>query len=245
MSIWNLAAPLLIGAALSSRRKRHSHAFSYLTGVPGVPRGIGLGGSTLRTAGVALGAAGLAYGAYQMLKNRQSAPKVTPGTSVIGGIPPESPIEGMSGEGVSGGGVSGGTPPPLPGSAPAVDTSRVSPDDLRMIRLTIAAARADGALTDQERDTLLAGARQHGIEDVVRSELERPVPLAAIARGVGDPIAREKLYQMAFGIVRADATVTGGERIFLASLAAALGLDAATVARLESESAGAIDAQPG
>jgi uncharacterized membrane protein YebE (DUF533 family) len=233
MSIWKLAAPLLIGAALSSRRKRHSHAFSYLTGAPSISRG--LGGGALRTAGVALGAAGLAYGAYQLLQSRRAGQRVTPGTTVVGGLPPEAPDAGLR----------AAEPPPLPGAATVADESRVSPDDLRMIRLTIAAARADGQLSDHERGTLLAGARQHGIEDVVRAEIERPAALAAIAGGVGDPIAREKLYQVAFGIVRADSNVTGSERVFLASLAAALGLDAAAVARLESESAGAIDAQPG
>jgi uncharacterized membrane protein YebE (DUF533 family) len=39
--------------------------------------------------------------------------------------------------------------------------------------------------------------------------------------------------------------VSGGERIFLAQLAHALGLDPATTARLESEAAARIDAASG
>jgi uncharacterized membrane protein YebE (DUF533 family) len=44
--------------------------------------------------------------------------------------------------------------------------------------------------------------------------------------------------------VRADEAVTGGERIYLAQLAHQLGLEAAVVARLETEAAARIDAEP-
>jgi len=46
---------------------------------------------------------------------------------------------------------------------------------------------------------------------------------------------------MRLAFVRADETVTGGERIYLAQLAYRLGLDAATVARLEARAAAHID----
>ena len=46
---------------------------------------------------------------------------------------------------------------------------------------------------------------------------------------------------LAFTIVRADDTVSGAERIYLAQLAHALGLDAATAASLEQQTATAID----
>ncbi len=49
--------------------------------------------------------------------------------------------------------------------------------------------------------------------------------------------------QAEFGIVRADETVSGGERIYLAQLAHQLGLEPATVERLESEAATRIDAE--
>ena len=59
-----------------------------------------------------------------------------------------------------------------------------------------------------------------------------------------DPQLKEQLYSLAFGIVRADEALTGGERIYLAQLAHQLGLDAAAVARLEAEAAARIDAEP-
>ena len=43
---------------------------------------------------------------------------------------------------------------------------------------------------------------------------------------------------LAFTIVRADETVSGAERIYLAQLAHQLGLDAATAARLEQDDRG-------
>ncbi|MGC4081883.1 MAG: DUF533 domain-containing protein [Vicinamibacterales bacterium] len=61
--------------------------------------------------------------------------------------------------------------------------------------------------------------------------------------GVTEPREKETLYALAFTIVRADDAVTGAERIYLAQLAAQLGLDGATTARIEQETAAAIDAQ--
>ena len=49
--------------------------------------------------------------------------------------------------------------------------------------------------------------------------------------------------QIAFAIVRADESVSGAERIYLAQLAHQLGLDAASVASLEAETAAKIDSE--
>ena len=53
------------------------------------------------------------------------------------------------------------------------------------------------------------------------------------------------MYVLAFSIVRADETVSGAERIYLAQLAHALGLDAAAAAALEQQTATAIDGEAG
>jgi uncharacterized membrane protein YebE (DUF533 family) len=105
----------------------------------------------------------------------------------------------------------------------------------------ISAAGADGHLGPEEREAILAEARKAGAEDAVARELESPRPLADIVAGVGDTKLREDLYTLAFGIVRADETVTGGERIYLAQLAHQLGLEKDAVARLEEKAAGRID----
>ena len=129
-------------------------------------------------------------------------------------------------------------PPPLP-------ISGLPPDVLRLLRLAIAAARADGRLTDEERASIAAQARSVGAEAIVDREIQTPRPLAEIVAGVGDSNTREQLYVLAFAVVRADEGVSGGERIFLAQLAHALGLDPATTARLETEAARGIDAAAG
>jgi len=130
----------------------------------------------------------------------------------------------------------GGAPPPLP------PVPGLPPDVLRLMRLTIAAARADGRLTDAERASILAQARTVGAEAVVEQEIQQPRPLAEIVAGVSDSNTRDQLYVLAFTVVRGDESVSGAERIFLAQLAHALGLDPATTARLESEAATQIDA---
>jgi uncharacterized membrane protein YebE (DUF533 family) len=123
--------------------------------------------------------------------------------------------------------------------------SGLPPDVLRLVRLAIAAARADGRLTDEERASIVAQARSVGAEALVDREIQSPRPLAEIVAGVSDSNTREQLYVLAFTVVRADEGVSGGERIFLAQLAHALGLDPATTARLETEAARGIDAAAG
>ena len=82
-------------------------------------------------------------------------------------------------------------------------------------------------------------------EALVQSELDAPRPLGELVAGVTDPELKDQLYTLAFVIVRADESVTGGERIYLAQLASRLGLDAAAVKRLETAAAARIDAAPG
>ena len=85
--------------------------------------------------------------------------------------------------------------------------SAVSPEVLRVLRLTLSAASADGVLSANERDAILAQARSVGAEAIVAPELEEPRLLAEIAGGVTDPRVREDLYTLAFSIVRADEQV--------------------------------------
>jgi uncharacterized membrane protein YebE (DUF533 family) len=128
------------------------------------------------------------------------------------------------------------------GAPPAAEEPGLPGPVLRLLHLMISAARADGELGPAERERVLAEAREVGAEALVLRELESPRPLGEVVAGVADPQFKEQLYTLAFTIVRADETVTGGERIYLAQLANRLGLDAAAVARLEAEAAARIDA---
>lgn len=185
----------------------------------GARRAFGRRGS-LVNATTLLAAAGVAWGLYETWQGQRSAGDQT------GAPPPATP------------------PPPLPGtSTQPVRTVGLPEPVLRVIRLMISAAGADGNLGPEEREAILAEARKAGAEDAVARELDSPRPLADIVAGVGDTKLREDLYTLAFGIVRADETVTGGERIYLAQLAYQLGLEKDAVARLESKAAERIDAE--
>ena len=131
--------------------------------------------------------------------------------------------------------------PPLPNASGAA--AAIPSDALRMVRLAIAAAGADGSFTDQDRATIVAQAKGAGAEHLVEAEISRPRPVSEIVAGVTDPAQRATLYVLAFGIIRADEGVSGAERIFLAQLAHQLGLEPATVQKLEADASARIDAQ--
>lgn len=129
-------------------------------------------------------------------------------------------------------------PPPIPGS------DRTYPDDvIRIVRLAVSAARADGTLLPAERALILSHAREAGVESVVEIELAAPRPLSEIVRGLSDEQRKRDLYVLAYTIVRADESVSGAERVYLAQLAHQLGLTPQAVAELESSTASQIDAQ--
>lgn len=207
---------VLRGTLGRSGRKRARRATSFISGHKGF-----LSASTL------MAAAGVAWGIYDSMQGKD-----VPGTSVPGvpGVPA----------------VPGAVPPvpPVPGAAVAAAVDTALDPVGRVIRLAVSAAKADGTLSEQEREMILGRAREAGLEGVVEAELAQTRALADIVRGVTDPAMKKELYVLAFTIVRADETVSGAERIYLAQLAHQLGLDAAAVAAIERETAAAIDAQP-
>ena len=207
-----LLSLFLEGAIGRSGRKRARNAARFLSGHKGLVSASGL-----------LAAAGVAWGIYDSLKNSATgAAGATGAIGAIGATGPTGPIATST------------AVPPLPGTIPA--------EVLRIVRLAVSAARADGELSAPERALILEHARKAGVEAEAERELDRPHPLVEIVRGVSEEAARHDLYTLAFAIVRADEAVTGGERIYLAQLAYQLGIDAPTAARLESTAATKIDA---
>jgi uncharacterized membrane protein YebE (DUF533 family) len=182
-----------------------------------------VGGSGLVNAKTLLAAAGVAWGLFETWQGQQAA---TAGGSTGPASSPPVPVA---------------APPPA-ASAPEADEAGVPAPVARLLRIMISAARADGELGPAERDRILKEAREVGAEALVQQELEAPRPLGELVAGVSDPELQQQLYTLAFVIVRADENVTGGERIYLAQLANRLGLDPASVSRLESEAATRIDA---
>ena len=185
-------------------------------------------GSGLINAQTLLAAAGVAWGLYETWQSQQ-AQRVPAGYAPAGAPPSSGPLA---------------APPPVPGTAApaAAGPAGLPAPLLQLMRLMVSAARADGDLGPAERERILAEAREVGAEAFVVRELDAPRPLGEIVAGVTDPQLKEQLYTLAFTIVRADESVTGGERIYLAQLAHRMGLDAAAVARLEAEASARIDA---
>ncbi len=190
---------------------------------------------SLINANTLLAAAGVAWGLFETWQSQQAA--------------------GAGGSGAPAGSPASAAPqptsvPPLPAGAartpgafaPAPEEGGVPAPLARLLRLMISAARADGELGPAERERILAEAREVGAEQLVQKELDAPRPLGELVAGVTDPELKEQLYTLAFVIVRADESVTGGERIYLAQLASRLGFDAATVSRLESAAVSSIEA---
>jgi uncharacterized membrane protein YebE (DUF533 family) len=207
---------VLRGTLGRSGRKRARRATRFLTGHKGF----------LSTSAI-IAAAGVAWGIYDTVTGQNqphgAAVPPVPGPG-FGTVPP----------------VAGAGTPPVPAAFEAALDPVV-----RVIRLAVSAAKADGALADDERALIMARAKEAGLETVVEAELAQMRSLADIVRGVTDPQMKKELYVVAFTIVRADESVSGAERIYLAQLAHQLGLDAASVASLEAETATQIDSQSG
>jgi uncharacterized membrane protein YebE (DUF533 family) len=208
---------IFLRGALGSRgRKRARRAVNFLSGQRG-----------FLTASTLLGAAGVAWGLYDTLANQGAASQA----SASGGPALDATF-----------------PPPLPGAAPtavAPAPDRGFPFEvLRVVRLAVSAARADGTLLPAERALILSHAREAGVESVVEEELASARPLSEIVAGIPDEPRKRELYILAFAMVRADEHVSGAERIYLAQLAHQLGLDAVTVAQIEADTAAKIDAAP-
>ena len=223
----------VLGSVLGGRtRKRTRRAMRYLTGHRS---SMWANPTTLLTA------AGVAWGVYEKLTNKQPA-----GPTGFGGSG-----SGM-GAGAPGGLGTGSVPlPPLPGAGAA--PPGVSEDALRLMRLAISAANADGVMNEHERAAVIKEAQAAGVAPLVEVELQQRRPLAEIVAGVSDEAQRATLYVLAFTILRADehppspggyggTGVTGAERIYLAQLAHLLNLDRATVEKLEKDVGERIDA---
>lgn len=213
-NVADMLSVVLSGTLGRSGRKRARRATRFLTGNRGF----------LSTSAI-IGAAGVAWGIYDTLKNQNQG-------SAVPGVP--------TGPGVPAG--VGAQIPPIPAVATAFEAA-LDPVG-RIIRLAVSAAKADGQLSDAERALIMDRARESGLDAIVEAELGQTRTLAEIVRGVTDPTTRSELYVLAFTIVRADEAVSGAERIYLAQLAHQLGLDAAAAQALETETAAKIDAQP-
>jgi uncharacterized membrane protein YebE (DUF533 family) len=223
LDVEGLVGSVLRGV-LGGRGKRSRGALRYLTN----------GRSSLLNASTLLTVAGVAWGLWETASKSAAKPATAPATTPV--VPPPLPSNAAA-----------PGPPPLPHSvvapAAAVKTSPVPPEVIRVLRLTLSAARADGTLAPHEREAILAQARAVGAESLVAPELDAPRPLSEIVAGAADARSRQDLYTLAFTIVRADEQVSETERAYLSELAQHLRLEPDIVGELEREAARRIGAE--
>lgn len=227
----------VLRSVMGGGRKKSKRAMRYLTGSHG---SIWSNPTTLLTA------AGLAWGVYETMSSKGDGTQWAGGGGAAGTAPgaspaPNAPWGGGTTPPPAGVGMSAVPLPPLPNAATAA-TPDVGDDALRLIRLAVSAANADGVMNDQERAAVLQQAQAAGVRDVLDREMAQARPLAEIVAGVTDPSQGATLYVLAFTVLRADEQLNGAERIYLAQLAHLLGLDRATVERLEKDTGERIDA---
>ena len=188
---------------LGGKKRAHKRSASGLSGLMG-------GMSTGTKAKIGVGLLGLAYAAYEHYKQ--------PANSVANlsvGTPPPPPANLQS------------TPPPPPNTAPGANNENA----LHLIRAMITAADADGLIDAQERESILARAREAGLdaESLQALEVEINAPMSMKQLVVRTPEhLRDETYAAALIAITAD---TLEERNFLDQLATGLKLE--TQARQE------------
>ena len=134
--------------------------------------------------------------------------------------------------------------PPLPQVAPPelppIPESPLPPSlQLTIVRTMVAAALADGRLSDDERSSIRERLAESDLDDAaiaqVRAELTMPASPEELAASAEDASAAAAVYRAAWLVTRSDRTVEGAETVWLDRLATALGFDAARREALASE----------
>ena len=173
---------------------------------------------------------GLGIGAYEMFKGQQGD---TPPAPPQGQAPPAIPTD--SGKRIStpppppspSGKQSAPPPPPVP---PAVGEQAVADIQgqelaLRLIRVMIAAAHADGHLDEAEEKAILDRLQGADLDSEEKmfliQELHQPQDLAMLTAGVSEPAKAQMIYAMAVAAVEVD---TMAERAWLDALGTGLGI---------------------
>jgi uncharacterized membrane protein YebE (DUF533 family) len=108
------------------------------------------------------------------------------------------------------------------------------PDAERLLlRAMISAAKADGQIDQAEMQQVIGRLAADSVtaeeKQFVLDEMAAPINLAALAADVRSPAQAAEVYAASLLAIHAD---TDAERAYLAELASALGLDAATVTEL-------------
>lgn len=106
---------------------------------------------------------------------------------------------------------------------------------LVFIRAMIAAAAADGHIDDEERNAILGGLKEAGLDreahDWLAQEMAKPASIDALVEAAESPELAAQIYTAARIAINPD---NAAEKDFLAGLAGSLGLDAELVANIDA-----------
>ncbi len=174
---------------------------------------------------------GLGVGAMEILKGQKNGPgggnqpPVPPPAGVSAPpAPPPAPGTGTPPAPPKTGAPTPPVPPPAPG---AKNDAAPTADELarRMIQVMIAAAHADGAMDEQEKQAVLDKLESQGLEpeekDFLVAEMDSPPAMDRLVAGITDPGTCRTMYMLAVATITID---TPEERAWLDELAARLGI---------------------
>ena len=232
MHTGNLVNMVLL-SVLGGRKKRSHRSRHYLT----------RGGSFWSNPSTIMTAAGVAWGLFETLQQgthgstaRDQAPPAPVAAAPPANAPPAAPPANAPPA------VAATAPEKTAAAAPPDPAPAIDEDAVRIVRLAVSAAFADGVVNEHERAAIVQQARDAGVGEVVEAEIEARRPLREIVAGVTAPTQKVTLYVLAFTILRADEQLSGAERIYLAQLAHLLGMDPQEVQALEKDVGERIDA---
>lgn len=194
--------------------------------------------SSLTSGAGLMTAIGLGIGAYEVLKEKKQSPPPSQGYAP----PPPPPSHGPAWGGRT---MPPPPPPPLsasPASPPVSVAAAALPQEnaedlaIRLIRVMIAAAHADGSLDEAEEKAILDRLRNAGLSQEERlfilDELHRPKSIAELTAGIADPSIAKTMYMLAVNAIAIDSP---GERAWLDNLAASLSLSKAVQGFIEEQ----------
>jgi uncharacterized membrane protein YebE (DUF533 family) len=111
---------------------------------------------------------------------------------------------------------------------------------LTFIRAMIAAASADGRIDAEERNAILGGLKEAGLDaeahDWLTREMAQPASIDQLAEAAETPELATQIYVAARLAINPD---TAAEKDFLAGLSGSLGLDAELVANIDAAASAA------
>jgi uncharacterized membrane protein YebE (DUF533 family) len=196
-----------------------------------------LGGNQLAAGAVLGGLGALIFGTSAGRSLAGSAAKMG-GLALIGGLAYKAYQNYQAGKPLLGADQQAALPAPA-GSGFEPEAAK-NEHALVFIRAMIAASASDGHIDDAERNAILGGLREAGLDaeanEWLANELANPASVDTLVEGAESPELAAQIYTAARIAINPD---TPAEKDFLAGLAGSLGLDAELVANIDAAASAA------